>query len=168
MKNLTTLLLLIPLISFGQVAFLDIEFGMNKNQIKKIINSDKDSYKSVPVGNYLWRYYHQNNGYDNNGGLLFVKLFPKGTAISGMSEHEAKIIFEDLITMLTQQGYSAEDVNIKSDNYFEFKANETYTFKNKEKGKEVYIGTPVFFGNNISLNLVIGKYTETKVALGVL
>ena len=168
MKNLTTLLLLIPLISFGQVAFLDIEFGMNKNQIKKIINSDKDSYKSVPVGNYLWRYYHQNNVYDEKGGVVLIKLLPKGMGLSGFPEHTAKIVFEDLITMLTQQGYSVEDVNIKSDNYFEFKANETYTFKNKEKGKEVYIGTPVFFGEKILLNLVIGKYTETKVAAGVL
>ena len=57
-------------------ALFEIEFGMTKSQIKKVVKSDKDKYNSINLGGYLWRYYIQNNTYDKDGGLKLIKLTP--------------------------------------------------------------------------------------------
>lgn len=148
-------------------AILGINFGMTKSEIKKEFNRNKEMYKNIDLGGYYWRFYYQNNTYSPTGGMTSIKLIPKGGGLYGLPEHESKIVFESLINQLTQDGYAPEGANIKSDNYFEFKPNETYTLGNIEKGKSVYVGTPVA-GGNIYLNLVIGKLQKKKSKKSVL
>ncbi|MDG1342147.1 MAG: hypothetical protein P8P72_03895 [Flavobacteriaceae bacterium] len=159
MKKLL-LLLLLPIFCFSQQnAFLGIDFGMTKDEIKKEIKLDREKYKSVPIGGYLWRYYYQNNTYDYKGGVKLVRLTPKGSGLFGLSEHAAKNVFSDLINTLIEQGYESMGSNIRSSNYLEFKISETYSFQSKVKGKNIFIGTPLFDGS-IFLNLVIMPYSE--------
>ncbi|MFL2609204.1 MAG: hypothetical protein ACJ0O9_04985 [Flavobacteriaceae bacterium] len=51
------------------------------------------------------------------------------------------------------------------DNYLQYAAGETYILSHKEKGKNIYIGTPPL-GNNIYLNIVVGKYEDIKEVEG--
>ena len=163
MKNVLFLIFLFcSSIFLGQDnALLGIDFGMTKSEIKKEFNSNKEAYKTIDLGGYYWRLYYQNNTYDSKGGMTTIKLTPRGGGLFGFPEHESKILFEALIKQLTLDGYTPEGVNIKSDNYFEFKINETYAFSNSEKMKNIYIGTPVIQGY-VYLNLVIGRRLEEK------
>ena len=162
MKNLFIYFLLAPFFLFSQQnAIAGINFGMSKAEIKKEFNSNKNTYKNINLGGYLWRLYYQNNTYDQSGGMTSIKLFPRGSALTGLPEHQSKLVFEGLIETLTNDGYSAKKTNIRSNNYFEFKADETYTLVNLKKKKVVFVGTPRS-GANIYLNLVITKQEKQK------
>ena len=154
----------IPLMSFGQDSqnlILGLNTGMTKKEAVKEFKSNKDKYKEITLGGYYWRHYYQNNSYDSNGKLTMVKLNPVGGTF-GLSEIEVKIVFRDLVRLLVSQGYENDNLDTKSgDNYLQYATGETYILSHKEKGKNIYIGTPPM-GNNVYLNIVIGKYSDVK------
>ena len=165
MKKLIILLLFIPMMSVGQDSqnlILGLNTGMTKKEAVKEVKSNKDKYKQITLGSYYWRHYHQNNSYDANGKLKLVKLNPVGGGVYGLPESQVKLVFRDLVRLLVSQGYENDDIDTKSgDNYLQYAAGETYILSHKEKGKNIYIGTPPY-GNNIYLNIVIGKYEDIK------
>ena len=145
-------------------ALFEIEFGMTKSQIKKVVKSDKDKYNSINLGGYLWRYYIQNNTYDKDGGLKLIKLTPRGGGMYGLNETSARQVFKALVRLLVKQGYTNEDININNDNPLEFIKGEVYIMSNKEKDRNIYIGLPpaATAPANIYVNCVIGKYVSPK------
>ena len=165
MKKIFLLLLFVPLISFSQDSqnlILGLHTGMSKKEAVKEVKSNKDKYKRITLGSYYWRHYPQNNTYDSNGKLQLIKLNPVGWGVYGLPESQVKLVFRDLVRLLVSQGYENDDIDTKSgDNYLQYASGETYILSHKEKGKNVYIGTPPY-GNNIYLNIVIGKYEDTK------
>ncbi len=165
MKKIFILVLLIPLVSISQDSqnlILGLNTGMTKKEAVKEAKSNKDKYKQITLGSYYWRHYHQNNTYDANGKLQFVKLNPVGGGVYGLPESQVKLVFKDLVRLLVSQGYENDDIDTKSgDNYLEYASGETYILSHKEKGKNIYIGTPPY-GKNIYLNIVIGKYEDAK------
>ena len=173
MKKLLLLLTLtLSLTAFSQIgevknnvqsnnAILGINFGMTKSEIKKEFKANKEQYKKIDLGGWLWRYYYQNNTYDNNGGMTFMKLVPVGGGMYGLPEADAKLVFKSLVRLLVAKGYENDNINTKGENYLEFVIGETYLMSNKEKGKNIYIGLPPS-STNVYLNLVIGKYSDPK------
>jgi|TARA_B110000003_G_scaffold568_1_gene607 hypothetical protein len=165
MKKLLLLLMFIPLISFGQDSqnlILGLNTGMTKKEAIKEFKSNKDKYKKITLGSYYWRHYYQNNSYDSNGKLSMVRLIPVGSGMTGLAVPQAKLVFKDLVRLLVAQGYKNDDIDTKSgDNYLQFAVGETYMLTSKEKGKNIYIGTPVF-GSGVNFNIVIGKYEDVK------
>ena len=162
MKNILIILgLLFSLSSFAQDdnVLFDIKFGMTKSEIKKIFKKDKEKYTKIDLGGWLWRYYYQNNGYDETGGLTQIKLNPVGGGLYGLRETDARIVFKALVRLLIKQGYTNDDINTNSDNSLEFKIAEVYILSNKEKNRNVYIGLPPY-GDNVYVNCVIGKYVD--------
>ena len=141
MKKLILLLLLIPLISFGQNnnALLGINFGMTKKEVKAEFKSNKDKYTKIELGGYLWRYYYQNNTYDENGGMIMMKLIPVGGGLYGLPETDSRMVFKGLVRLLVAQGYENDNINTKSDNPLEFVSGETYLLSHKVKGRNIYI-----------------------------
>ena len=165
MKKLLLLLMFIPLMSFGQDSqnlILGLNTGMTKKEAVKEFKSNKDKYKKVTLGGYYWRHYYQNNTYDSNGKLQNVQLFPVGSGMLGLPLSQVKLVFKDLVRLLVSQGYKNDNIDTKSgDNYLQYATGETYVLTHKEKGKNIYIGTPAT-GNNIYLNIVIGKYSDVE------
>ena len=170
MKKLLLILLLIPFISFAQDlkennnAILGINFGMTKTEIKKEFKANKEQYTKIDLGGWLWRYYYQNNSYDSNGGVTFLKLVPVGGGMYGLPEADARVVFKSLVRLLVAQGYKNDNINTVGENSLEFIIGETYLMSNKEKGKNIYIGLPpsATSSTNVYLNLVIGKYSDPK------
>ena len=167
MKNIiyTLALLFITQLSVGQDSqnlILGLNTGMTKKEAVKEVKSNKDKYKQITLGSYYWRHYHQNNTYDANGKLEQIKLNPVGGGMYGLPESEAKLVFRDLVRLLVSQGYKNDNIDTKSgDNYLQYAVGETYILSHKEKGKNIYIGTPAS-GSNIYLNIVIGKFTDVE------
>ena len=172
MKKTLLLLLLIPIVSFRQDlnkesnaqndnAILGINFGMTKSEIKKEFKANKEEYTKIDLGGYLWRYYYQNNTYDNNGGLTLMKLVPVGGGMYGLPEADARLVFKSLVRLLVAKGYKNDNIDTKAGNYLEFIIGETYIMSNEEIGKNIYIGLPPM-STNVYLNLVIGKYSDPK------
>jgi hypothetical protein len=172
MRKLILILLLIPIVSFGQDlnkesnaqndnAILGINFGMTKSEIKKEFKANKEEYTKIDLGGYLWRYYYQNNTYDNNGGLTLMKLVPVGGGMYGLPEADARLVFKSLVRLLVTKEYKNDNIDTKAGNYLEFMIGETYTMSNEEIGKNIYIGLPPM-STNVYLNLVIGKYSDPK------
>ena len=162
MKNIIYILVfLFTFSSFSQDdnVLFDIKFGMTKSEIKKIFKADKEKYTKIDLGGWLWRYYYQNNGYDENGGLTQIKLNPVGGGLYGLPITDSRVLFKALLRVLIKQGYTNDDININSDNPLEFTIGEVYILSNKEKNRNVYIGLPPM-GNNVYMNLVIGKYVD--------
>lgn len=168
MKKLILLLLITSFTSYSQTEnqtlLLGLKYGMTKSEAKSEFKKNKDKYTNITLGSYLWRHYHQNNEYDKDGGLTLVQAVPKGGGLFGLPKSEAKLVYNDLIRMLTAKGYEINDVNTKGGNYFEFSVGQTYLLKNIEKGLNVYIGTPASptSANNVYLQLVIGKYEDVE------
>jgi len=162
-KTLILLSILLTINSFSQNnnAILGINFGMTKSEIKKEFKSNKEKYTKIDLGGFLWRYYYQNNSYDKNGGLTFIKLIPVGGGLYGLPETDARLVFKSLVRLLVARGYKNDNINTKSDNYLEFKIGETYLMSNKEIGKNIYIGLPPS-SSNVYLNIVVGKYSDPK------
>jgi hypothetical protein len=140
-------------------AILGINFGMTKSDTKKEFKSNKKKYKKIDLGGYLWRYYYQNNTYNENGGLTTIKLIPVGGGLYGLPEIDARLVFKSLVRLLVAKGYEEDSINTKSNNYLEFKIGETYLMSNKKIGKNIYIGLPPI-SRNVYLNIVIGAYSE--------
>ncbi|GHC66550.1 hypothetical protein [Ulvibacter litoralis] len=162
-KALILLSILFTVNSFSQKnnAILGINFGMTKSEVKKEFKLNKEKYTKIDLGGFLWRYYHQNNTYDENGHLTHIKLIPVGGGLYGLSETDARLVFKSLIELLVARDYKTENINTKSNNYLEFKIGETYLMSNKEIGKNIYIGLPPS-SNNVYLNLVISKYSDPE------
>jgi hypothetical protein len=162
-KSLILLSFLVTISSFSQNnnAILGINFGMTKSEVKKEFKSNKKEYKKIDLGGYLWRYYYQNNSYDENGGLTFIKIIPVGGGLYGLPETDARLVFKSLVRMLVTRGYKNDNINTNSDNYLEFKIGETYIMSSEKIGKNIYIGLPPN-SNNVYLNIVIGKYSDPK------
>ena len=166
MKKLLFVVLLIPFFSFGQNnnAIFGINFGMTKKEIKAEFKSDKNKYTKIDLGGYLWRYYYQNNSYDEKGGMTLMKLIPVGGGMYGLPETDSRLVFKSLVRLLVSQGYQNDNINTKNDNPLEFVIGETYLMSHKEKGRNIYIGLPPAAGtaSNIYVNLVIGRYSDPK------
>ena len=168
MKKVLLLLLFIPLVSVGQNnnAIFGINFGMTKKEVKAEFKSDKNKYTKIDLGGYLWRYYYQNNSYDEKGGMTLMKLIPVGGGMYGLPETDSRLVFKSLVRLLVAQGYQNDNLNTKNDNPLEFVIGETYLMSHKEKGRNIYIGLPPAPGTagNIYVNLVIGRYADPEEA----
>ena len=160
-KTALTVFLFLTTLVFSQneSAILGINFGMTKSETKKEYRSDKKKYKKINLGGYLWRYYYQNNTYNDYGGLTTIKLIPVGGGFYGLPETDARLVFKSLVRLLVSRGYEKDSINNKSNNYLEFKIGETYLMSNKKIGKNIYIGLPPI-SSNVYLNIVIGIYSD--------
>ena len=86
MKKPILLLLLIPLLSFGQSQplFKGLKLGMSKKDAKKEYKSNKSEYDNIDIGNgWVWKTTTQNLMYGNNG-LEGIYFYQKGTLLSGI------------------------------------------------------------------------------------
>ena len=145
----------------GQNLYKGLEVGMTKKEAKAEFKKNKEQYISATLGSYEYRHYPQNNVYDKDGGLSMIVLTPKGSGL-GMDKVKAKLYFLDMITLLDNTGFVEDEINIKEGNYREFKVGGGYAFHNKETGKSVYLGIPVYMGESVLFNVVIGKYAPTS------
>lgn len=81
MKKLILILLITPLLGYGQSIFKGLEYGMSQADAKKEFKKNKDTYVSVDTGNgFLYRIYRQNFVYDSNK-LVGILMTPKGAAL---------------------------------------------------------------------------------------
>jgi hypothetical protein len=89
MKKLLLLLLIAPVLGYGQSIYKGLEYGMSKSDAKKEFKKNKDTYISVDTGSgFLYRIYQQNFIYDDNK-LVGVLFSPKGAGL-GQSYDNAK------------------------------------------------------------------------------
>jgi hypothetical protein len=91
MKKITLLVivLFVSLSLYSQSIYKGLEYGMTEDQAKDEFKSNKDTYKTVDLGNnFLYRIYRQNFVFEKTS-LVGVLFTPKGTAL-GMSYDSAK------------------------------------------------------------------------------
>ena len=157
MKNILLIIALVTstLVS-GQNLYKGLEVGMTKKEAKSEFKKNKEQYISATLGSYKYRHYTQNNSYED-GGLIMIAFSPKGFGL-GMDRVNAKLYFLDMIRLLDNTGFVVDEINIKAGNYREFAVGGTYAFHNKETEKTVYLGIPVYMGESVLFNVVIGKY----------
>ena len=73
--------------------------AQDNQQYKEEFKANKSLYTNYKIGNTLYRYYWQNNWYDDNGGLTYVNLTLKGGGL-GTSLLKAKTAVRDILDVL--------------------------------------------------------------------
>jgi len=99
---LIIIVLFVSLNLYSQSIYKGLEYGMTESEAKREFKSNKDTYKTVDLGNnFLYRIYKQNFVYDNDK-LVGVLISPKGSAL-GQTYNSAesylihtRVFFEDL------------------------------------------------------------------------
>ena len=140
--------------SSKDIAIGNIKWGMTKIEVKEEFKANKSLYTNYKIGNTLYRYYWQNNWYDDNGGLIYVNLTLKGGGM-GTSLLKAKTAFRDILDVLDRQGFKSKGYpGIKE---IEFATEEIFEFQSKELGKTVTV-KPVVYGRSLTFNVGIKPY----------
>jgi hypothetical protein len=107
--------MLFTVVGYGQI-YEGFAPGMSKDEAKKEFKSNKDKYTAVDLGNgWVWRLYHQNFKYDDQGGLVGVYFTPKGGALGVSYDNtigflnQTKLFFDRLgyETILKQDFWNA-------------------------------------------------------------
>ena len=86
MRTLIIILLIAPLISFGQSTslFKGLNLGMSKKEAKKEYKTNKASYDNIDIGNgWIWRT-NSVNFYYGKKGLEGIYFYQKGSLLSGI------------------------------------------------------------------------------------
>ena len=148
------------------IAIGNITWGMTKSNIKKEFKKNKKLYTNYQLGNFLYRYYYQNNTYDKNGGVDYVKLVPKGGGLYGLPDVQARMVFKDLVSMIESTGFNVKGSKTVDSGGLEYTVGEVYSFESLEKNKIVHIaltqnGQNVYFQVGIE-PYSVGKTTYTK------
>lgn len=141
------------------IALGNIEWGMTRKEVKSEFKSNKGLYTSYQIGETLYRYYYQNNGYDDNGQLDYVRLTIKGGGMYGVSEVVARTAFKDLLSVLRSQGFKYDGFDDIS--AVEFTRDELFEFHNEELDKTIYIAL-IGSQGNVFLNVGIMRYQGGK------
>ena len=164
-KKVVLLIFLFSNYSFSQdrteLAIGNIKWGMTKSEIKQEFKKNKTLYTNYKLGNYLYRYYYQNNTYDKNGGVNYVRLTIKGGGMYGVPDVQARLVFKDLVTMLQSTGFTIQNAKTVGAEGIEYTVGEVYSFESVEKDKTVHIAlTPG--GANTFVNVGVERFKSSQ------
>lgn len=139
MKKLLNILVLLILTSaFAQTqAYKGLNFGMDKNQVKKELKTQKKVYQNIIFAGHEFKIYKEGCVYDTQGKLSQIFFNYKEGGMYGIEFEKALNIYNDLIQSFTDDGCIV-DSNTKTGNSIKY--NLVATFHDKEKTQSIILG----------------------------
>lgn len=138
-KMLNILLVLMITSTFAQTqAYKGLNFGMDKNQVKKEFKANKKAYQNIIFAGNEFKIYKEAFVYDNNGKLAQIFFNLKKGGMYGIDYSDALVIYEVLNTMFLNDGHILDIENTKTGN--SIKNNLITTYQDKDKNTTIYLG----------------------------
>jgi len=138
-KMLNILLVLMITSTFAQTqAYKGLNFGMDKNQVKKEFKANKKAYQNIIFAGNEFKIYKEAFVYDNNGKLAQIFFNLKKGGMYGIDYSDALVIYEVLNTMFLNDGHILDIENTKTGN--SIKNNLITTYEDKDKNTTIYVG----------------------------
>ncbi len=139
MKKILNILLVLMITStFAQTAYKGLDFGMDKNQVKKEFKSNKKDYQNIIFAGHKFKIYKEAFKYDNQGKLAQILFNPKKGGMYGLDYTQALTIYQELNKMFLDDGYILDIENSKTG--INIKNNLITTYLDKDKNTSVYVG----------------------------
>lgn len=124
--------------TFAQTAYKGLEFGMDNNQVKKEIKSNKKDYQNIIFAGHEFKIDKEAFVYDNQGKLAQILFNPKKGGRYGLDYTQALTIYQELNKMYLDDGYILDIENSKTGN--SSTNNLITTYLGKDKNTSIYIG----------------------------
>ena len=136
---LNILLLLMITSTFAQTqAYKGLDFGMDKNQVKKEFKANKKDYQNIKFAGHEFKIYKEAFVYDNQGKLAQVLFNLKKGGMYGINYTDALGIYQALNRMFLDDGYILDLENTKTGNSIKY--NLITTYLDKDNNTTVYVG----------------------------